>query len=159
MTGHPPPGVPERSRLGLAAFPVTYAVHVAEEFWGGESFPVWASRVSGTVLSNREFLVLNGVAFAVMCLVVVLAGRTARLRWATAALGTVTAVNGTLHLLGSAITGSYSPGAVSGVLLWLPLGWVALRQAYSELPRPLFIRGCAVGCAGHALVTTLAFVF
>lgn len=66
----------------LVLFPLSYALHVAEEAWGGESFPVWASRLSGASFSREEFVVLNGVAFAVMCIAVALTARWHGCRWA-----------------------------------------------------------------------------
>jgi hypothetical protein len=109
----------------LALFPLSYALHVAEEARGGESFPVWASRLSGVAFTPEEFVVLNGVAFAVMCVAVVAASRSpwAR-RTLIPALGTVVAVNGTLHLVASIWSVTYSPGVISGAIVWLPLGVV-----------------------------------
>ena len=36
-------------------FPVTDAVHLVEEYFGGGGFPVWAERALGIQFSNREF--------------------------------------------------------------------------------------------------------
>jgi Protein of unknown function with HXXEE motif len=140
----------------LFLFPVTYVLHIVEESWGGESFPVWASRVSGTTVSVREFVVLNAVALVVMCIAAAAAQRTARARWVIAALATVTLANGSLHLLASLVTQSYSPGVVSGVLAWIPLGAVTLRRAFAAGPARVFWRGCVTGLVVHALVSALA---
>lgn len=107
----------------LAAFPLSYAFHVIEEAWGGETFPVWASRLSGTSFTREEFIVLNGAAFAAMCLAVAAASQWPRARCIVVpTLGTIVAGNGALHVVASLWSGTYSPGVVSGVLLWLPLG-------------------------------------
>jgi hypothetical protein len=47
-------------------FPATYLAHIAEEYWGGEGFPRWISRVAGATLTTPEFLTLNAVAWVLM---------------------------------------------------------------------------------------------
>jgi hypothetical protein len=74
-----------------------------------------------------------------------------------AAVATVTAMNGMLHVFGTLVSGSYSPGVISGVLLWIPLGVYALRRTHGALPRGEFYAGVVLGFAAHGLVSWLAF--
>lgn len=142
----------------LGLFPVSYALHVAEEAWGGDSFPVWASRLSGTSFSHEEFVALNGVAFAAMCVAVALAARWPRIRYVVApALGTIVAGNGALHVVASLWTATYSPGLVSGALVWLPLGTWTLRWAAHTLPARQCWVGCAVGALAHGALSAIAW--
>lgn len=142
----------------LALFPVSYALHVAEEAWGGESFPVWATRLSGASFSREEFVVLNGVAFAVMCVVVALSVGWPRIRRVVVpALGTIVAGNGALHVVASLWTATYSPGMVSGALAWLPLGTWTLRWAAQALPARQCWVGCAVGALTHGAISAIVF--
>jgi hypothetical protein len=53
--------------------------------------------------------------------------------WLVLALGTITAINGIGHLAGSVVTRSYSPGTVSGVALWAPLGLFAVVRSRRAL--------------------------
>lgn len=139
-------------------FPLTYALHVAEEYWGGESFWRWASRVSGVSLSEAEFVAINAVGLAVVTVVAFSAALSARVaRVGVPALGTIVAVNGSLHLVASLVTTSYSPGVVTGLVLWLPLGVHALRRAWRELSGAEFAAGVLVGLAAHATVSLVAF--
>lgn len=94
----------------LAAFPLSYALHVSEEAWCGETFPVWASRLSGALFTREEFIVLNGVAFAMMCIAAAGASRWPLARQIVVpALGTIVAGNGALHVIASLLPGTYSP--------------------------------------------------
>jgi hypothetical protein len=66
--------------------------------------------------------------------------------------------HGSAHLIASAITRSYSPGVISGALLWLPLGTVTLVRAFRAFPRGVWWGGIVLGLALHGLVTGLALI-
>ena len=65
-------------------------------------------------------------------------------------LGTIAGINGVVHVTASAITRSYSPGTLSGGILWVPLGILALYDARRWLRPVVFIAAVAVGvvCLG-----------
>ncbi len=137
-------------------FPLTYCLHIAEEYWGGESFYRWASRLLAMEFTAREFLALNGAAMAVMCLCLALACSWRSMQWLVVTFGFVVAFNGFAHAVASVATHSYSPGLVSGILVWDPLGAYAMRRAHKSLPRRQFLVGLAVGVVAHAAVTLIA---
>ena len=143
-------------RLGWL-LPASYAVHVAEEWRGGEGFPAWFSRVTGAELSGEKFLALNAFALAGMTLGVALVMRYRKLRWLLVGFAAVELLNALAHVAASAVTRSYSPGLVSGVLLWLPLGAWALAAGRKDLSRRDFGVGLATGLLMHAVVTLLPF--
>lgn len=66
--------------------------------------------------------------------------------------------NGSAHTVASLVTASYSPGLVSGWLLWAPLGAYTLRRAYGEMSRCVFWGAVVWGLALHALVTFTALL-
>ena len=138
-------------------FPATYAVHILEEWRGGEGFPAWWSRLTGVDLSVERFLALNACALAGMTLGVALAALFKQMRWLLVGFGAVVLVNAVAHLAAGVATRSYSPGAVSGALLWLPLGAWTLAAGRKNLSRRDFGVGVAVGLLMHAVVTLLAF--
>jgi hypothetical protein len=125
-------------------------IHVAEEALTAETFPVWTTRVAGVDLTMGEFLAFNGVA-----LLFVLAGSfLARPQaWAVAALGTAFATNVVFHLGGTLLTGTWSPGLASGVLLWIPLGAAALVHTARHARRRDLAIGLAVGFLAHGMVS------
>lgn len=131
-------------------FPLTMALHVAEEAWTGETFPVWISRVAGVDLTLGEFLVFNALAFVVVVAATILARSQA---WAVAALGTAMASNVAFHLGGALITGSWSPGLASATLLWIPLATLALVHVARRARRRDLAIGLAAGFAAHGAVS------
>jgi hypothetical protein len=137
-------------------FPATYLAHIAEEYWGGEGFPRWVARVAGAALSEGEFLTLNALAWVLMVGAIVAAARGVW-RWPLVAFGLVVLLNALLHVGGSVITRSYSPGLVTGLLFWLPLGAVTLGRAWRGVPRRTFAVGVIAGLIAHAVVSLLAF--
>lgn len=142
----------------LAWFPVSYALHLAEEAWGGESFPVWASRMSGVAFSREEFIALNSAAFAVICVVAAASSYwPASRRVVVPALGTIVAGNGALHIVTSLWTSTYSPGVLSGAMVWLPLGSWALWWAVRNSSRRQTLAGCAAGSLAHGVVSAIVF--
>ncbi len=73
------------------------------------------------------------------------------LRGLLPALATAMMVNGSLHVILGALTRSYSPGAVSGLLLWVPLGALTLHACWSTLPRRTYWTGALAGLALQAV--------
>lgn len=134
-------------------FPLTYLLHGLEEYTCGETFPVWISRLARVEFTSHAFLVLNALALAAMVAAVSLAITKPRLRWLLAALGVIVAVNGALHALGSLVTRSYSPGLLTGVLLWLPLGVLTLGECRRSLSVAALRLGILAGIVAHAAVS------
>lgn len=138
-------------------FPVAYLIHIAEEYWGG--FPAWIARFWGVESSSSNFLSWNGGAWVMMTVGVGLVLKTKSYRWLLVSFGTVVLVNGLVHAIASVVTFSYSPGLVSGLLLFIPLGAITLRRARAQVNRRTFRAGVIVGLVMHAVVVLLAFSF
>lgn len=138
-------------------FPLAYLIHIAEEYWGG--FPVWISRFWGVESSSANFLSWNGAAWVLMTVGVALALKTKSFRWLLVSFGTVVLINGTAHALASITTRSYSPGLVSGLLLFIPLGTVTIVRGWKNVNRRTFRAGVIVGILMHMVVVLLAFGF
>jgi hypothetical protein len=115
------------------------------------------SRLSGVEFTPERFLQINGFGWGLMFVGVILALSFKPLEWLLTSFGTAVLINGLAHLLGSIVTRSYSPGLISGLLLWLPLGAFTLRRAWRLTSRRAFWAGALVGFVLHAIVTTLAF--
>jgi Protein of unknown function with HXXEE motif len=112
-------------------FPVTYLVHFAEETWGG--FVPWSARYLGFHLTVERFLGLNAVAWVGMLILGIAASLGEKTRWLVVPLATAVLLNGVAHLGASLATGIYSPGVISGVVLWVPLGAIVLRRAWLRI--------------------------
>ena len=138
-------------------FPLTYLAHIAEEYWGG--FPAWIARFWGVESSVANFLSWNVGALVLMCVGVGLVLATKSYRWLLVSFGTVVLINGVVHTVASVATWSYSPGTVSGLLLYVPLGLFTLRRAKRSVNARTMRAGIIVGVVMHAVVVLLSFGF
>lgn len=157
-----PGGVPTRAGSDFGRrwpwlFPATYLVHIADEYWAGVGFPAWVQQVAGFTIAPRGFLLANAVFWVLMTAIVIVALVRRSQRWLLVVLGTIVIINGSIHLGGTFATGTYSPGAASAALLWIPLGVVTLHRARRALGRSLWARGIATGAVLHLLVPVIGF--
>ena len=136
---------------------LTFAVHLAEEFWGGIGFSAWVRLHSGIPLTEAIALRLNATFFVVMAVPVTVGWLYRPARWLFVPLGAAELTNGVLHLITSLLTLSYSPGVVSGVLLWIPLGIHVIRTANRIWPTPQIVAGALLGLFLHLLVIATAY--
>ena len=145
------------ARWWLLLLPLAYLLHLAEEWWGGPGFAVWTERAVGRAVSTTRFLVLNGVVWPLAAALTLAAIRRPAFGWFIATFATVVVVNAALHLLGTLATASYSPGLVTALLLYLPVGVAALRSARASLPAERFALAVALGFLAHGAVAVIAF--
>lgn len=103
----------------------------------------------GVPFTAGQLLALNGIGLVAMSIAVLTGWR-----WAITTLGGIVFLNGLLHAMVSAVSRSYSPGLVTGVLLWLPLGLFTLAHEWKNAPGPAFARGL-IGVLVFHLIATL----
>jgi hypothetical protein len=139
-------------------FPATYALHILEEWRGGEGFPAWFARLTGIELAAGEFLLWNVVALLLMSASIVLTMRLKSFGWLLLAYGTAFLLNALSHLCASLYTTSYSPGLVSSLLLWLPLGALTLLRFRKTLNRRARRAGLLLGLLIHCIVLALTLL-
>ncbi|HEV3486821.1 MAG TPA: HXXEE domain-containing protein [Vicinamibacterales bacterium] len=140
----------------LWLFPPAYLLHVAEELWGGPGFPQWLAMVAGQPLPYAAFAVINTIGMIVLIVGVRAAARHEASGWIAVAIATVATVNALLHIGGSLLTGTYSPGLITAVVLYVPLGQLLLIRALHQADRRGFARGIVVGVLIHAVVSAIA---
>jgi hypothetical protein len=132
-----------------------YALHILEEWFGG--FPEWLAVVAGAPLPRDAFVLINAVALAAMAAATRTATRDESRGWLAIVVAAILFANGLLHLLASVVTRTYSPGVITGVVFYLPLGQLALLRAWEQAPRPFFVRGILTALGLHAIVSVVAF--
>jgi uncharacterized protein with HXXEE motif len=135
-------------------FPLTYGFHIAEEYW--LHFPDWVSHLSRSFVSNPQFLFLNGSFWLLMIVSVVAIRARTSLAWLIVTLAAILGINAALHLLGSLVTRTYSPGSITAAFFYLPLVLYAFRQVLPWITRGLALRAVGLGAAIHAGVVLLA---
>jgi hypothetical protein len=141
----------------LWLFVPAYLAHVGEEWFGG--FPEWVGTVVGRSLPRSAFLLINGVALALLVAAIRAALRADRHGWIAVAVATIVLVNTVVHAAGAALTASYSPGLITAVVLYVPLGSLVMIRALDHAPRRQVARGIVAGLVIHAIVFVVAFTF
>ncbi|HJQ20903.1 MAG TPA: HXXEE domain-containing protein [Gemmatimonadaceae bacterium] len=106
------------------------AAHLVEEFvWPG-GFAEWYRHYppGHTVQVSARLLVIVNVLFVALALVPPLLGANAR-GWAYWALvAAIAGVNGLFHIIATVRGRQYSPGLITGSLLYLPLGFIGIEE-------------------------------
>ena len=147
----------DRRSWWLLLLPVSYLFHLAEEWWGGEGFAAWTALAIGSPVSTTRFIVLNAIVWPLLFCFTIAAILRPRLAWFPAVFATVVLINAALHALGSLVTSSYSPGLVTGLLLYIPIGTAALSFSRREATPSAFRRSVLLGVLIHAIVAVIAF--
>jgi hypothetical protein len=140
----------------LWLFPLTFMIHIAEEYWGGGGLPAYMLRTRGVNLSPNRFLLMNGIALALMLLGVVLARPLKFPEWLMACLATVVMLNGLSHTVTTLVRAEYNPGVASGLLIWIPLGVLMLWRLKKTMQGRRYWLAVAVGVAIQGIVSLLA---
>ena len=132
-----------------ALLPIAYLLHLAEE-WIGD-LPGWFLVALGTEVSDERFLLVNGIGLLVFVTGTWAALRYRQMAWFAASLAALFGLNGVLHTLATIGLGSYSPGTITGLLLYIPLSVVVLRSSSARLATPVFAGAIVFGAALHGL--------
>jgi hypothetical protein len=107
-------------------FPLSYLIHIAEEYWGGEGYSAYILRLRGVHMSTARFLAAQSVGFILVTIGVILARRFKFLPMMLVILGTVVAVNALTHAVTGLSILRYGPGLFSSIFIWGPLGIATL---------------------------------
>jgi hypothetical protein len=144
-----------RDPLLLWLLPAAYGVHILEEWFGG--FPEWVAVVVGTPLPRGDFVVMNVIGLSLMIAAVRAATRREENGWMAVAVAAILLVNGLLHILGTIVTRSYSPGLFSTIILYAPLTQLTLMRAWSQTTSGVVRRGVIAAIVLHAAVIMIAY--
>lgn len=102
--------------------PVSYLIHIAEEYWGGEGYPAYLLRIRGVHLSSARFWVAQLFGVVLMITGIILARQLKFLFVMLVIIGSTITINGLTHALTAIRMGGYGPGLYSSLFLWIPLG-------------------------------------
>jgi len=107
-------------------FPLSYLIHIAEEYWGGEGYPAYLLRLRGVHMSNTRFLAAQSVGFILVTVGVILARKLKFLPMMLVILGALVAGNALTHTVTALGVLEYGPGLWSSIFVWGPLGIVTM---------------------------------
>ena len=147
-------GRPSAAPRALILLPIATLLHIAEEWFGG--FPAWSAAILGSEISSERFLSINAIGLALFVVGTLAALLSPQMAWIGVSLAALVSLNTVLHVLASLVAGSYSPGTITGLLLYIPLSAFLLRSFAGRLSRPVFAGAVLVGVLVHALATFTA---
>jgi len=126
-------------------FPVTYLVHIAEEYWGGEGYSSYLLRLRGITLSPTRFLMSQAVALVLMIIGIILAKYLKFPNQMIVILGSVVFINGVTHCVQTVAHGEYVPGLFTAILMWIPFGIATLLRFKGEMRTGSYWTSVALG--------------
>jgi hypothetical protein len=141
----------------LLLLPVAFLLHIAEEHWAAEGLVKWTARLTSTPISTTRFIAINAIGWPVFAFLALIAVLQSRFVWLAATLSTLLLFNAFLHALGTAVTAAYSPGLVTGLLLYPPVCIAALRYTRKLASPGEFAAAICGGFILHGFVLLAAF--
>jgi uncharacterized membrane protein HdeD (DUF308 family) len=136
-------------------FPITYLIHIAEEYWGGEGYPAYILRLRGVHMTTARFLWAQGVGVVLVTIGVILARRFNFPQMMLVMLGAIVLVNGITHTVTALSIMSYGPGLWSSIFVWLPLGVYTLVRFRRGISSKQYWVGIAIGVGVNVVVGIL----
>jgi hypothetical protein len=138
------------------AFPVSYLIHIAEEYWGGEGYSAYLYRLRGVHLSTWRFFFFHGLGVVLVTIGIPISLTMKWPRFFLGIMGALVVSNGITHTVTALRHGGYGPGLVSCLLIWVPLGLVTLFLLYGEMPPLRLAVTISIGVAINATVALIA---
>jgi hypothetical protein len=135
--------------------PLTYVVHIAEEYWGGEGYPAYISRVQGVYLSPNRFLVAQAIGFALLTIGIILGRKFNFPAMMLLILSTTAMGNALTHSFHAITSSSYNPGLLSSVLIWLPLGIFLLIRFKPEMSSTRYWLAIAIAGSINVVIAVI----
>lgn len=142
--------------LWLALFPITYLLHFAEEYWGGEGYPAYLMRLRGVELTTARFVTLEIVGFLLLVVGVVLARQLKFSEFMIVLLGGLTLANGISHSATAIWDGHYGPGLITSAGIWFPLGLLTLFMMFGRVTHERFAIASLIGIGINIIVGLIA---
>lgn len=140
----------------LVLFPVTYLLHIAEEYWGGGGYSAYLMKSHLVEMTPFRFLVLQTLGMSLMLIGALVSLPLRFPLTMLTILASVVLVNGLVHASRSLIDWSYSPGVVTAVLLWIPLGALSLLRTWNDMRTGRFTFAVLTGITISVLVEVIA---
>jgi hypothetical protein len=139
--------------------PISFLAHICEEWLGGPGFPAWTQNKLGMGISPGRFALMSGSGLLLMTVSVVAALRHRKVAWLAATFAAMITLNGLLHAIATAAFSTYSPGTITGLMVFVPLGSLTLLSMSRRLPRQQFVLAALGGVAFHTIVLLITFGF
>ena len=138
-------------------FPLSYLIHIAEEYWGGEGYPAYLLRLRGVHMSTGRFLAAQSVGFILVTIGIILAQKLKFLPMILVVLGALVAGNALTHVVTALSILEYGPGLWSSIFVWGPLGIATMIRYKNAIDEQWqYWLAIAIGVAINVVVGVLA---
>ena len=127
-------------------FAVVYGLHLLDEGIMGGGLPQW-STARGFYFTAQHWLSVSIISFCLFSATVWLVARGTWPPWVLVALAVHITLHALAHIGATVWWRSISPGALSGLILCLPLAAWTFRWARHALSRRVLIRSAILGAA------------
>ena len=142
----------EETFLWAILFPVTYILHIAEEYYCGGGFPQYMLRYYQVELTETHFLILQLIGVIGMIFGLWISSKLHFPKTMLIIFAGVILKNAALHLIRSAVNARYEPGLITGVALWIPLGFTTIFLHRRGMSSKRLILSIAAGLGMSGLV-------
>ena len=139
----------------LWLFPITYLIHIAEEYFVGGGYSAYLQKLRGVHLSPTRFLVAQSIGVVLMVIGVVLAKRFRFQNMLIVILGAVVLVNGITHSATSIVHGGYGPGLITSGFIWIPFGLATLVRFKAANSNRRYWIAVAIGVGINVVIGVL----
>jgi hypothetical protein len=136
--------------------PIAYLLHLFDEYFSGEGFHNWFSEIFNVNLSLNDFILINSIGFAATLAIAILYNYNKVNNFIIAVLGTLFFFNGLVHIAATVITASYSPGTLSGIFVYLPLGFLIYKKIFPIIPQQQRFLPVVIGIIIQIVVAMVA---
>jgi len=113
-------------------FPVSYVIHAAEEFWGGEGYTAYLYRLRGVHISISRFIVLHFLGLVLIATGVLIAYLLHFPVFMIVVFGALIFSNGISHTVTAIWDRGYGPGLITSIA-WIPLGAFAFYEMFGQI--------------------------
>jgi len=139
----------------LWMFPLTYLIHIAEEYWGGEGYSAYLLRLRGITLSPTRFIAAQGLGWALMVVGIIFARQFKFPKLLLVIMGATVLGNSLTHLGTSLMRPGYGPGLLTAMLIWMPLGLATLIRFRGSMKGSRYWLGIAIGFGVNGIIGLL----
>lgn len=146
-----------KDRFYVWLLPVTYSIHIVEEYFCGQGLPVWLSEFINADISDFDFIIINSFALLIVILFASIYSFYKQYNVLYLALTSLFFINGIVHLVTSLVSNSYSPGMVTGAILYIPMGFFLYNKIKPALTRSNQKLGFLLGILIHIVVALIAY--
>ena len=119
--------------------------------------PHWFSNLLNTNLSPADFILINVFGFGVTLIIAILYNLNKANVFMIAVVGTLFFTNGIVHLLATLFTATYSPGTVTGVIIYIPLGILIFKKIFPMIKEEQRMLSFVVAIVIQIIVALIAY--